>query len=238
MTSGWWVSHAWFGDFGPSFVIAWAFWVIGSITLHELSHGWVAIRLGDRTPIEQGRMVFNPIVHMGPMSLVAFALIGIAWGAMPVNPSRMRGRHAEALVAFAGPAMNLILAAVSLVLLVLWLGLIEGQWAGGISLGGAARKNMVLFFRLGVMLNVLLFLLNMLPIYPLDGGRILGHYAPSYRRVFEGEAGPAIMIGMLILLFMVAGRVIFPGAMSALAAVEQVVFDALGLHVDWRLALG
>ncbi len=238
MTSGWWVSRAWFGDFGPPFVIAWAFWVILSITLHELSHGWAAIRLGDRTPIEQGRMVFNPIVHMGQMSLFMFAVIGIAWGAMPINPRRMRGRHAEAIVAFAGPAMNLVLAFTSLVLLALWLGFIEGQWAGGVSIGDSARKNMVLFFRLGIMLNVLLFVLNMLPVFPLDGGRILGHFVPSYRRVFDGQAGPAIMIGMMILLFMVATRVVFPGAMQALSVVEGAVFDALHLHVDWRLTLG
>ena len=73
---------------------------------------------------------------------------------------------------------------------------------------------------------------------PLDGGRILGHYVPSYRRVFDGQAGPALMIGMMILLFMVATKVVFPGAMEALSVAEDVVFDALHLHVDWRLALG
>ena len=109
MGTGWWVAD-FLRAFGPAFVIAWAFWIIFSICLHELSHGWAAIALGDRTPIESGHMTFNPLVHMGGMSLVAFALIGIAWGAMPINPARLRGRYAEALVALAGPAMNLVLA--------------------------------------------------------------------------------------------------------------------------------
>ncbi len=238
MGSGWWVTSAWFGDFGPPYLIGWVFWVLFSITLHELAHGWAAIRVGDRTPIEMHRMVWNPIVHMGQMSLVMFALIGIAWGAMPVNPHRMRGRHAEAFVAFAGPMMNLLLAGVSLLLLVLWLGLVEGQWAGGLPVGDAASQNMILLFRLGMFLNLILFMLNMLPVFPLDGGRILGHYVPSYKRVFEGEAGPMIMIGMLVLLFLVAGKHIFPAAMNGMHWAEDLVFDALNLQVDWRLANG
>lgn len=231
MGGGWWVTDFWHSpDFGPAFVIAWAFWVIVSITLHELSHGWAAIRLGDRTPIEQGRMVFNPLVHMGTMSLVAFALIGIAWGAMPINPSRLRGRYGASIVALAGPAMNLLLALTSLVRLALWLGFGEGRWAGGLGLSDSAAGNMRTLFHLGVALNLLLFLFNMLPVMPLDGGRILADLAPSYRRLFESERGPMIMIGMIILLFLFAGEVIFPAAFGATLWLERIVLGGLGLY--------
>ncbi|MBT5381502.1 MAG: site-2 protease family protein, partial [Phycisphaerae bacterium] len=91
--------------------MSWIFWVLLSITLHELAHGWAAIWEGDKTPIETGHMSANPVVHMGRFSLIVFALIGFAWGLMPVRPWRFRhGRLGEAIVAIAGPAMNLALA--------------------------------------------------------------------------------------------------------------------------------
>lgn len=230
MGTGWWVAD-FLRAFGPAFVIAWAFWIIFSICLHELSHGWAAIALGDRTPIESGHMTFNPLVHMGGMSLVAFALIGIAWGAMPINPARLRGRYAEAIVALAGPAMNLVLAGTSLGLLALWLGFIEGQWAGGVSLPDAARRNMIYLFRLGLMLNLLLALFNLLPVMPLDGGRVLANLSPEYRRIFEGERGAYIMIAVLVLLFMFAGRVIIPFSFDLAIDIEAKVLGLLGLQV-------
>ena len=98
----WWV-HEEFRAGGLVAVLSWAFWVIFSITLHELGHGWAAIRQGDDTPRRFGRMTLNPLVHMGVPSLVMFALIGIAWGAMPVEPSRFRwGRRGRVLVSAAG----------------------------------------------------------------------------------------------------------------------------------------
>lgn len=227
---GWWVSD-YAERFGIAFVIAWAFWVILSIVLHELSHGWAAIRLGDRTPIEQHRMTLNPLVHMGGASLIAFALIGIAWGAMPINPARLRGRYAEALVAIAGPAMNVLLAVISLALLALWLGFGEGQWAGGVTLGDSARQNMIYLFRLGLMLNVLFAIFNLLPVFPLDGGRILANFVPGYRRLFEGERGMMIMLGTLVVLFMFAGSYVIPFAFGVARAIEDAVLGLLGLRV-------
>ncbi len=97
---GWWAAQLW--QTSPVLLISWVFWVIASITLHELGHAWAAIRLGDDTPIHTRHMTVNPIVHMGPMSLIAFALLGFAWGSMPINPSRLRGTHAHAIVAAAG----------------------------------------------------------------------------------------------------------------------------------------
>ena len=80
---GWWVTDAL--SVSPVLLISWVVWVIGSIVLHELAHGWAAISRGDRTPIERGHMTWNPLIHMGGMSLLVFAVVGIAWGMMPVN---------------------------------------------------------------------------------------------------------------------------------------------------------
>src|SRR5262245_39838763 len=112
MFTHWWVADAW--NAGPIHLLAWVFWVIFSIVLHELAHGWTAIRCGDRTPIETGHMTWNPVVHMGQASLVMFALVGIAWGAMPINPANFRGRYDNARVALAGPSMNVLLFVIAL----------------------------------------------------------------------------------------------------------------------------
>ena len=96
-------------------LISWIFWVIFSIVLHELSHGWAALWQGDDTPRRLGHMTANPIVHMGGLSLLVFALIGIAWGVMPTDPSRYRwGRRGRVFVAAAGPAMNVALSLIAL----------------------------------------------------------------------------------------------------------------------------
>src|SRR5262249_8984123 len=113
MGFNWWVAEIW--NQSPVLLVSWIVWVIGSIVLHELAHGWAALWCGDRTPIETGHMTWNPLVHMGQMSLLMFALVGIAWGQMPVDPSRFRGRYDDAKVALAGPLMNLALAITALV---------------------------------------------------------------------------------------------------------------------------
>jgi hypothetical protein len=73
----WWVLSAYkFG--GAALLVSWIFWVIFSITMHELAHGWAALWQGDDTPRRYHRMTLNPVVHMGPVSLIMFALLGIA----------------------------------------------------------------------------------------------------------------------------------------------------------------
>ena len=85
---GWWMADLW--QQNPMLLCSWVFWVILSICLHELGHGYAAIKCGDDTPRLSGHMTLNPIVHMGVPSLVMFAIVGIAWGMMPVDPSRFR----------------------------------------------------------------------------------------------------------------------------------------------------
>ncbi len=204
MFDGWWITD-WLNHpsgRGAAFVFAQVVWVIGSITLHELAHGWAALAKGDPTPRATGHMTWNPLVHMGQTSLIIFALFGIAWGAMPVDPSRMRGRWAEIFVLAAGPAMNLALAVVAGVGAVLWLGL-----AGNIP--EPLRTNVHIFLMLGAGLNLVLLLLNLLPVPPLDGGRIAMDLVPAYRRAMTSENGQWIALGAFILVFFVGGRYIF-----------------------------
>ena len=184
MTGGWWVESAW--NSSPVFLFSWIFWVIVSIVLHELGHGWAAIRCGDRTPIELGHMTPNPMVHMGPMSLIMLALFGLAWGAMPVNPSRFRGPYDEFKVSGAGPAVNLGLAVITGIAAGLWIALAGGR-VGGFTAPDHIYRNAQIVLNVGCSLNIVLVLLNLLPIPPLDGSRMLADISPGYRRLYHHE---------------------------------------------------
>ena len=187
---GWWV-HDLYQSGRIVVLVSWIFWVIFSISMHELAHGWAALWQGDQTPRRLGRMTLNPLVHMGGMSLLVFAVIGIAWGAMPVDPSRFRwGRRGRVVVSAAGPAMNLLLAVAALTLLVGWL-------AVGPS-GGNFRSNLATFLYTGGWLNILLAFFNLLPIPPLDGSSILSGL--SFRAYRFYQQPQAVMIGMFVLL--------------------------------------
>ncbi len=205
--SSWWVNDA-LAMGGPFLLTSWIVWVIGSIVLHELAHGWCAIANGDRTPIEAGHMTWNPIVHMGGMSLLVFAIIGIAWGAMPVNPSRLRGRHAEAKVASAGPLINLALAATAIVLGGCWLAIAGGYVWPSLAASPKLYIDMQRFFVIGAGLNLVLAMFNLLPIPPLDGSRIIATYVRGYREFIYGPQGMMVMmIGMLVAWYFVGPRI-------------------------------
>jgi Zn-dependent protease len=165
--SGWWVHDLWNAGRGTE-LVSWIFWVIASITLHELAHGWAAIWEGDDTPRVTGHMSANPIVHMGLPSLILFLILGIAWGMMPVNPYRFRhGKWGRILVSFAGPAMNLLIAFVVLTIL------------GFVINPNVDQTDIETFLLTGGFLNLILFALNMLPVPPLDGSNILANLSST-----------------------------------------------------------
>jgi Zn-dependent protease len=225
----WWVTE-WLDRGGPVFVVSWVVWVIGSICLHELSHGWAAIRHGDRTPIETGHMTWNPLVHMGIPSLVMFALVGLAWGAMPVNPSRMRGRYAELKVAAAGPLMNIGLALVAVAGAVAVIAIVrDGTLTQGLR-GRTTAENFLMFFVLGAGLNIALAVFNLLPIPPLDGWRIVGSLSRSVRHGFSSTGGAAVGLTLLILVFLFGAGPLFRFAFGAATRLIEAGVGLAGLR--------
>jgi Zn-dependent protease len=181
--------------------------VVISITLHELSHGIIAIWRGDRTPIDEGHMTLNPAVHMGLISIIALLLAGIAWGAMPIDPTRIRGRFGEALVAVAGPVSNVILALLSLTALGLW-----WRYEGHGRPLATPLGNLQFLLTVFGWMNLSLAMFNLLPIPPLDGAKVLENLVPRLRTVFEHlSTGGGSMIVFLI-AFASAGTLIFPAA--------------------------
>jgi Zn-dependent protease len=216
--SSWWV-HDLYQQGRVIELISWIFWVIFSITMHELSHGWAALWQGDDTPRRLQRMTMNPLVHMGPWSLVIFAVIGIAWGVMPVDPGRFRwGRRGRIIVSGAGPAMNLLLCFLALTLLILWLALGPK--------GTEVYDGVGVFLWTGGWLNIVLALFNLLPVPPLDGASVLAGL--SWRMYQLYQRPQAQMLGMfLVLILFMTGfwTIIFR---IGRAVTELYVFDLGG----------
>jgi Zn-dependent protease len=177
--------------------------VVISITLHELAHGWAAIRLGDNTPIHTGHMTGNPLVHMGPFSIAALLIVGIAWGQMPIDPTRLRGRYAEALVALAGPATNFLLAFVALTGLGIWL-----RFGGPIDT--QVEENVQILLEAFGGINLLLGVFNLLPVPPLDGSHILANFSRPYAQFISDPAHQGIMMLAFIFTFAVVSVIILP----------------------------
>ncbi len=180
----------------PVYYVSWLASVVLSVTLHELGHVFAALRQGDDTPRLMGRVTLDPMVHMGLSSLLMAALIGLAWGVTPTNPSAFRGRHGRAYVAFAGPLVNLLLAFIALTALALLL--------RDATPDAMRSNNLFRFLSILGGLNLILFLFNMLPIPPLDGASIVGDFSPGFDRLrYLPEAQPwflAALFGAVILL--------------------------------------
>lgn len=184
----------------PHFFVYVVVTVVISITLHELAHGFAALRLGDPTPKTRGHWTWNPVVHMGLPSLVMLLLFGLAFGAMPVDPTRLRGRYAEATVAFAGPLTNLLLSVLGALLLTLWL-----------ATGGAGdqnlRENTSQFLFVFSYINMALAMFNMIPLPPFDGAHVLAGFVPAYRRWLQSVRDPMVFMGVLLVVFLGLSRI-------------------------------
>jgi Zn-dependent protease len=192
--------------------------VVISITLHELAHGWAAIRLGDNTPIRLGRMTGNPLVHLGPFSIAALLIAGIAWGQMPVDPTRLKGKYAEAWVAFAGPATNFMLSLVALTGLGL---LLRFDTLAGTGI----EKNAIGFLYSFGGINAILGVFNLFPVPPLDGSRILGNFNRRYENFVNDPSHQGVMILAFIFFFSTASVIFGP------------VFRAADSYVQWIVHL-
>ena len=191
--TGWWVADLW--QRGETVLLmSWLFWVIASIVLHELGHGIAALWEGDTTPRDTGHMTINPIVHMGWFSIIALLIMGIAWGLMPVNPSRFRhGRRGWAVVAAAGPTVNLLLSGLCIVLCALVI-----RYA---NFAEPLSGNLETFLVVGGCLNIYLMIFNLMPVPPLDGSMILSGFSNTALRFFSK---PGVQqFGVLALLLIV-----------------------------------
>ncbi len=182
-----------------------------SIDVHELAHAVVADRLGDQTPRRMGELSLNPLVHMDQVGIMLLLLtsissFGFTYGRTHVTPSNLRfgPQRGNAMVAIAGPLSNLVLAALLGALLSLFLN-------GSITLS----QQIANFVFLALRINIILFVLNLLPIPPLDGFSVLGGFL-SARQMYA--LAPVQQWGPLVLLVLfvadpqihILGNILFP----------------------------
>ena len=175
-----------------------------AITLHEVAHGWVARLFGDRTAEMLGRLSLNPLRHLDPMGTLVVPGILLAVGgpligwakAVPVATSALRHpRRAMVLVALAGPAANLLMAA-------LWCGVLFAIVRVRFTSYETVVTWVELMCEAGIWVNVILAVFNLLPVPPLDGGRVLaGMLPPRWGRRLERlePVGLFLVLGLSLL---------------------------------------
>lgn len=158
--------------------------VIIAMTFHEYAHALAADKLGDDTPKLQGRLTLNPLKHIEPVGFFILLFAGFGWGRpVEINSSNFNrnigGSKGEAIVAFAGPLMNIILSIVSAFLLGIiikfnLLANLQSQYA----------EVIVIFIMQLIYINIGLGVFNLIPLPPLDGSKILRYFLPNKARIW------------------------------------------------------
>jgi len=210
-------------------VAVWALPTLFAITVHEVAHGWVARRLGDPTAMMLGRLTLNPLKHIDPIGTVAvpILLLVLSQGHMvfgwakpvPITVENLKHpKRGMALVAAAGPLSNLLMA-------LLWaLEVKLVAVASGGMVGGALP--LIYMGIAGISINVLLMVLNLLPVPPLDGSRVVAGFLPDpiawkYSRLEQ--------YGLLILLALMATGILGKLMGPPMMLVENGIYSLFGI---------
>jgi Zn-dependent protease len=192
--------------------------ILFALTVHEFFHAWTALRFGDTTARDMGRLTLNPLAHLDFFGTLMMFLSGFRFGwakPVPVNPFNLRNpRVADFWISAAGPLSNLGLGLI-FGLLFRFVAVIEMQ----------VPEAVVLFLFLSVMINVSLAFFNLIPLYPLDGSHIL-------RSILPESAGPTLDQMERISPFILIGLIVVGGFWIILGPfVAVVVYLFAGIHI-------
>ena len=192
-------------------IAVWAAPILFAITLHEAAHGWVAYKLGDPTAKSRGRITLNPIKHIDPMGTVVvplfLALVSpfvMGWAKpVPVEPRYFKSPMLDmALVALAGPVSNFIMACLWAMFIVI---------SNSVMSASPTLSFLAEMGEKGIIINVVLMVLNLLPILPLDGGRVLAGVLPtSLALPFMRMERFGMLIVLLLLFSGILGKILWP----------------------------
>jgi len=208
-------------------IAVWALTVLFAITVHEVAHGWVANKLGDPTAMMLGRLSLNPIKHIDPIGTIAVPLVllfmgGFIFGWAKPVPVTWENLHKPkrdmALVAVAGPLSNLLMA-------IGWAFLMKIGFALGATMPTLAWP-LIYMGGAGISINAILCLLNLLPIPPLDGGRVLSGILPGPLAWRLNQLEP---YGLFILLGLLATGLLNTILGPPLSFVQMALFRIAGV---------
>lgn len=172
--------------------------LVMSLCLHEFGHALVAKLYGDNTAQRAGRLTLNPLVHIDPMGLLMVIFVGFGYARpVPTDPRNFTSRWADMMVSAAGPAMNLLLAIVTINVYVL------GLHAGVESLNDTGPR---FFFLYLAQINLLLMIFNLIPLGALDGHYILPYFLPGQMaaayRYYNARYGNLLLLALVALSIM------------------------------------
>ncbi|NLL56827.1 MAG: site-2 protease family protein [Clostridiales bacterium] len=173
-----------------------------AIVMHEMAHGYMALKCGDPTAKNAGRLTFNPLAHFDLIGVIMLLLVGFGWAKpVPVNPSNFKNyRKGTFLVSVAGVATNLILCGIGLLLIYILKPLILYTATATVT-AVALRKLLYYFLVFFTKINFMLAFFNLLPIFPLDGFRVVNLLLKpgnAYSQ-FMYRYGSFALIGLILL---------------------------------------
>ena len=203
--------------------------VIIAITFHEFAHAFAADKLGDDTPRYQKRLTLNPLAHIDPIGFFMLIFVHFGWGKPveinPTNFNRKRSMSAqEAIVAFAGPLMNILIAIVLTIVLYT-----IGKFAPVFALTKVGFF-VVLTIQLAIQVNIGLGVFNLVPLPPLDGSKVLSYFLPyNARNWFENNQQIFYIIFLIIWITGIAGTIISPAITSIYYGLMKLVSLVFGL---------
>lgn len=194
----------------PKYLIAYIVFFIPALVFHEFSHAIVADRLGDPTPKKMGRLTLNPLSHLDLLGTLSLFLVGFGWAKpVPINPYNFKNiRRDTALVSFAGPIANFILA-----------------------LLGIAFLNFVgynLLIEGFTLINITLGTFNLLPLGPLDGFKIIAGIIPAKLATQWEEANGLTYVLLIILLIIpINGQTVISTFLQAVIQLLSTLFPSM-----------
>lgn len=206
-------------------IIIWALPILFAVTVHEAAHGYVANIFGDKTALLLGRLTLNPLKHIDIIGTIVVPLASLAFGGfvfgwakpVPVTWSRLGNpRRDMALVALAGPFANLLMALIWAAIAKIAL-IFKGSFDAGliIKMGEA-----------GITINLILMLLNLLPIPPLDGSRLVSSILPSKLAIFYDKIEP---FGLVILIILIITKILSQVLEPPFIWLQQLISNIFGL---------
>jgi len=170
-------------SFDPPTIIARVITLVIAFTLHEYAHAWTATRFGDYTAMDAGRLTLNPLSHLDPFGTLMLIVAGFGWAKpVPINPAIIRRNNPAGVmwVSLAGPLTNLLMALAAAIPLRFSLVAITQS-------SGSIFPSLGYFLRTFVLVNITLFIFNLLPLAPLDGEKVLSFFLPrSWQPVLDG----------------------------------------------------